>query len=117
MDAGRCYERMSPDRGARYYYILICLVIIQEREIFTEIYAKHIKESAAQFVAVDPDTISVVSSAMHLIDHEIQLISVGEETLPATLHISQLLEDDGSGQSVIRWFYFLKHLNVYFSIC
>ncbi|XP_059473279.1 uncharacterized protein LOC132195350 [Neocloeon triangulifer] len=61
-----------------------------------DVYAKQIKESSAKFVIIDLDTIDMIRSALELVNFEVCLVSLGDEPIPDTTHISELLADDGS---------------------
>jgi acyl-CoA synthetase (AMP-forming)/AMP-acid ligase II len=55
------------------------------------------RESCVRFALVDPETVDVVKAALEKIDFDVQLFSLGNEAPIGTTHLSELLEDDGSG--------------------
>jgi len=55
------------------------------------------RESAAKFVLVDPDTVGSIRVALQSLDSKVEMISLGDEKLVGTTHLSELLKDDGSG--------------------
>ncbi|XP_059468310.1 uncharacterized protein LOC132192385 isoform X2 [Neocloeon triangulifer] len=61
-----------------------------------ENFIKQINEVKAKFIIVDNESIENVREALKSIDFPVQLISVGAEQIPETVHFCQLLKDDGS---------------------
>ncbi|CAB3362652.1 Hypothetical predicted protein [Cloeon dipterum] len=59
-------------------------------------YARQIKESAVKFVLVDSETIQVIQPALDILKYDGCIISLDDEPIPGTTHISKLLADDGS---------------------
>ncbi|CAB3362656.1 Hypothetical predicted protein [Cloeon dipterum] len=63
-----------------------------------EVYAQQIKEIGARFVVVDEDTMDLVQKTIKEFDLEVNLISIGDQDLPGTVHISKLLENRKDSQ-------------------
>ncbi|XP_059473268.1 uncharacterized protein LOC132195343 [Neocloeon triangulifer] len=61
-----------------------------------DVHARQINESSAKFVLVDSDTIQVIRNALEKLDFEVCLLSLGDEPISGTAHLSNLLSDDGS---------------------
>lgn len=51
-----------------------------------------------KFVIVDSATVDKVKVALKDYHQDVQLISIGEHKVPGTVHYTELLEDDGSGE-------------------
>jgi len=51
-----------------------------------------------KFILIDKDTIEIVKSALQNVDSKFEYLSLGSEPLKGTTHISELLNDDGSGK-------------------
>lgn len=65
--------------------------------VYLAAYAKQINLVRPKFVIVDSFTVDNLKAALKQYDQDVQLISVGVNKVPGTIHYSELLEDDGSG--------------------
>lgn len=65
--------------------------------MFIAIYAEQMNHVKPKFVIVESATVDKVKTALKEYHQDVQLISVGEQKVPGTIHYSELLEDDGSG--------------------
>lgn len=50
-----------------------------------------------KFVIVDSKTVDKVKVALKEYNQDVQLISIGDQKVPGTVHYTELLNDDGSG--------------------
>jgi hypothetical protein len=63
-----------------------------------ECYMRQMSEIDAKFVCVDKDTdANVRNAAQALGSHDLIYLSVGDSPVDGTTHLSELVNDDGSG--------------------
>lgn len=59
-------------------------------------YARQLKETRSKFILVDPETESLLKSAIDLVDWPVKLISFGQ--VDGAVPVQNLLDDDGTGK-------------------